>query len=235
MSYSPVAKEEGSAPVSSELVYVDIEKGHTLGLSEPDANKGTVVKGNDQLSNEKRPPSVSDGRDRSPTFSPQAPSNTPSVLAYNNLNVATKTNPKKVILKNVSGNITGGFWAIMGSSGSGKTTLLSALSLRLDTNFIDISGEFRLNGREYSKNLLKRMSAYVMKDDLMHAELTVQETLSYAAQLRMSEGTTREERHARIDEVLALTGISHCRDTIIGNSRRKGISGGERKRVSVAI
>ncbi|RYH01479.1 ATP-binding cassette domain-containing protein, partial [archaeon] len=97
-------------------------------------------------------------------------------------------------------------------------------------------GEFRLNGREYSRHVLKAMSAYVMQDDLLHAELTVQETLWYAAQLRMATaGTTTEQRNGRIDEVLELMGISRIRNVIIGNSRRKGVSGGERKRVSVAV
>jgi ABC-type lipoprotein export system ATPase subunit len=51
----------------------------------------------------------------------------------------------------------GGFCAIMGASGGGKTTLLSALSLRLDTRKMNVTGEFRLNGREYSKPVLKAM------------------------------------------------------------------------------
>eukprot|EP00981_Chlorochromonas_danica_P010442 scaffold3227_cov188-Ochromonas_danica.AAC.28 len=79
------------------------------------------------------------------------------------------------------------------------------------------------------------MSAYVMQDDLLHAELTVYETLSYSAELRMSSKLTAQERETRIEELLDLMGIAHCRDVIIGDTRRKGISGGERKRVSVAI
>ena len=51
----------------------------------------------------------------------------------------------------------------MGPSGSGKTTMLSTLSLRLDSTFMDISGEFHMNGRVYSKDDLKAMSAYVMQ------------------------------------------------------------------------
>jgi ATP-binding cassette subfamily G (WHITE) protein 2 len=141
----------------------------------------------------------------------------------------------KILLNDISGSITGGFWAIMGASGGGKTTLLSTLSLRLDTNYMDITGEIRLNGREYSRQMLKTMSAYVMQDDLLHAELTVWETLSYAAQLRMGSSTTREQRTQRIEELLGLMGISHIKEVIIGNSRRKGVSGGERKRVSVSV
>jgi ATP-binding cassette subfamily G (WHITE) protein 2 len=123
----------------------------------------------------------------------------------------------------------------MGASGGGKTTLLSTLSLRLDTNYMDITGEIRLNGREYSRQMLKTMSAYVMQDDLLHAELTVWETLSYSSQLRMPAVITNEQRKERVEEVFALMGIGHCRDTIIGDTQRKGVSGGERKRVSVAI
>lgn len=174
-------------------------------------------------------------RERSPTYSPAVPDNSPTVLTFSNITVTTRKKPHKVLLKSVSGSITGGFWAIMGGSGGGKTTLLSTLSLRLDTTFMNIEGEFRLNGREYSRSTLKAMSAYVMQDDLLHAELTVQETLNYAARLRMGSAVTHQQRQARIDEVLRLLGISHTRNVIIGNTRRKGISGGERKRVSVAI
>jgi ABC-type multidrug transport system ATPase subunit len=172
-------------------------------------------------------------RGRAPTFSPAVPDNAPTVMTFTNITVTTKAK-KNVILDDCSGSITGGFWAIMGASGSGKTTLLSTLSLRLDSTYVDITGEFRLNGREYSRSVLKEMSAYVMQDDLLHAELTVYETLWYSAQLRM-RGYSQEERLKRIDEVLVLMGIDHCRDVIIGDTRKKGISGGERKRVSVAI
>jgi ATP-binding cassette subfamily G (WHITE) protein 2 len=174
-------------------------------------------------------------REHFSTFSPSVPDNTPTVLTFSNITVATRTKPQKILLNNVSGSITGGFWAIMGGSGGGKTTLLSTLSLRLDTSYMEIKGEFRLNGRYYSRSILKSMSAYVMQDDLLHAELTVQETLNYTARLRMGSSMTDQQRQARIDEVLRLLGISHTRNVIIGNTRRKGISGGERKRVSVAM
>eukprot|EP01033_Poteriospumella_lacustris_P017944 gene17944-12863_t len=175
------------------------------------------------------------GRKRAMTFSPAAPDNSPTVLTFAGLKVTTKSRIPKMLLKDISGKITGGLWAIMGSSGSGKTTLLSTLSLRLDPAYMDISGDIRLNGREYSRAHLKTMSAYVMQDDLLHAEFTVEETMFYAAQLRMSSDLTKEQRKARVDEVLALMGIEHTRNVIIGDTRRKGISGGERKRVCVAI
>lgn len=175
------------------------------------------------------------GRKRAMSYSPVVPENSPTVLTFVNLTVTTKSRSPKVLLKDISGKITGGLWAIMGSSGSGKTTLLSTLSLRLDPSYMDITGEFRLNGREYSRANLKAMSAYVMQDDLLHAEFTVEETMQYAAQLRMSADLKDSDRNARIDEVLKLMGIDHTRKVIIGDTRRKGISGGERKRVCVAM
>ncbi len=165
----------------------------------------------------------------------------PTVLTFNHITVTTRAKPHRVLLNDISGSITGGYWAILGASGGGKTTLLSTLSLRLDPAYMDIQGEFRLNGRIYSRQVLKAMSAYVMQDDLLHAELTVEETLSYAAQLRLFLSPTltlvekEQKRIQRINEVITLMELSHCRKTLIGNDRRKGISGGERKRVSIAI
>jgi ATP-binding cassette subfamily G (WHITE) protein 2 len=75
-----------------------------------------------------------------------------------------------------------------------------------------------------------------MQDDLLHPELTVRETLNYAAQLRMTGGElTAQLRADRELELLKLMGIDHCVDTIVGDTRKKGISGGERKRLCVAI
>jgi ATP-binding cassette subfamily G (WHITE) protein 2 len=123
----------------------------------------------------------------------------------------------------------------MGSSGGGKTTLLSTISLRLDSSKMETIGTIRLNGNEYSTAVLKAMSAYVLQDDLLHAELTVKETIKYAADLRLSGKMDDKGRKQRQKDVIALMGIEHISDTIIGDTRRKGISGGERKRVCVAI
>lgn len=100
---------------------------------------------------------------------------------------------------------------------------------------MEVKGEIRLNGREYDASLLKSMSAYVMQDDLLHAELTVAETLYWASLLRMPLDTTEKDRCDRVQEVIDLMGIEHSRDTIVGNTRRKGISGGERKRLCIAV
>jgi ABC-type multidrug transport system ATPase subunit len=64
-----------------------------------------------------------------------------------------------------------------------------------------------------------------MQDDLLHSRLTVGETLSYAADLRMSPETTEDQRKDRVDYVMRLMGITHCRDVFVGDTRLKGISG----------
>ena len=106
---------------------------------------------------------VPPARKRATTFSAISPDNAPVILTWKDLSVSTKTDPPKVLLNNISGSITGGFWAIMGASGGGKTTLLSTISLRLDSNKIDVVGTVHLNGRDYSKGVLKAMSAYVLQ------------------------------------------------------------------------
>ena len=172
-------------------------------------------------------------------FGPTSPPSAPVILTFRDLNVLTKirrhNKTQKVLLNNLCGAISGGLYAIMGASGSGKTTLLLVLSQRLDTNNMTISGELQLNGHSYTKAELKSMSGFVMQDDLLSATLTVQETLWYTAALRMPSVCSPQERLERIDEVLGMMGIEYCRNVIIGDSRRKGISGGERKRVCVGM
>lgn len=176
------------------------------------------------------------GRARNVTFTPFVPENAPTVVSFENVTVTTKVKGKtKILLNDISGNITGGFWAIMGSSGGGKTTLLSTLSLRMDPKFMNISGQFRLNGREYTHSVLKAMTAYVMQDDVVHAELTVEETLWFTANLRMSAETSEKERWQRINEVIDIMGIDYVRHVFVGGGRIKGLSGGERKRTCIAM
>jgi len=181
---------------------------------------------------------LSDVSDAKGIYAPLSPENSPVVLTWEKMVASTmpkRGRPAKDLLKGVSGTITGGLWGIMGASGSGKTTFLSVLSHRIDTNRMTVTGSVRMNGQTYTKNKLKSMSGYVMQDDLIHAMLTVQETLEYQAALRMNKGTTSDDRKKRIEEVLETVGIAYCRDVIVGDSRNKGISGGERKRLCVAI
>jgi hypothetical protein len=71
------------------------------------------------------------------------------------------------------------------------------------------------------------------QDDLLYETLTVEETLGYAAALRLPRGMSAAERRGRVDDVITALGLGKCRGTIIGGYFRRGISGGERKRVSI--
>ena len=144
------------------------------------------------------------------------------------------TPKRKCLLNNISGAITGGLWAVMGPSGSGKSTLLNTLACRLDVNTV-VEGEMRLNGAAYDNAELKRIAGYVMQDDLLNGYLTVEETLMYAAKLRLPRTFTSKQRKDRVDDVMADLGLSHVHNVIVGTPLKKGISGGERKRLCVGM
>lgn len=93
----------------------------------------------------------------------------------------------------------------------------------------------RLNGAPYNNAELKRIAGYVMQSDLLNGCLTVEETLMYTARLRLPRTFTNAERKQRVDEVMADLGLSHVHDVIVGTPLKKGISGGERKRVCVGM
>lgn len=127
--------------------------------------------------------------------------------------------------------------AIMGPSGSGKTTLLNHLSNRLPktSNYV-CSGTIRLNNSlVVSPRKLSTIAAYVTQhDNSLIPTLTVRETLYYQAKLRLPL-----EKHKSIpgivETMIRRTGLIDCADTMIGNEFIKGISGGEKRRVSISI
>eukprot|EP00158_Paraphelidium_tribonemae_P009241 Partr_v1_DN28810_c2_g1_i2_m34268 putative ATP-binding cassette, subfamily G (WHITE), member 2 len=79
------------------------------------------------------------------------------------------------------------------------------------------------------------MMAYVEQDDLMYQNLTVRETLEYAAFMRLPSSYSKSEKLMRVDRIISQLGLSKCRDSRIGSPGKRGISGGERKRVSIGI
>lgn len=146
-----------------------------------------------------------------------------------------KVETDKVLLDNVSGIVKPGeVIAIMGASGAGKTTLLNVLAGRI-SNEGKLSGTILVNGQERSKSTWQRVIAYVEQDDLMFENLTVRETLMYAARLRLPRSVSEEQKAARVDKIINELALVKCRDTYIGGPSRRGISGGERKRVSIGI
>ncbi|PQP94575.1 ABC transporter G family member 11 [Prunus yedoensis var. nudiflora] len=126
----------------------------------------------------------------------------------------------------------GTFTALMGPSGSGKSTLLDALSSRLAANAF-LSGTILLNGRK--RKLSFGTAAYVTQDDNLIGTLTVRETISYSARLRLPDKMSWSEKRALIESTIVEMGLQDCADTVIGNWHLRGISGGEKRRVSIAL
>jgi len=132
------------------------------------------------------------------------------------------------ILQDISLAIGPGcFVAVIGPSGSGKSTLLSVLSgIRATTE-----GDVLLNGGDLHRafEALKSRLGYVPQDDIVHRELTAEESLGYTARLRLPPDTSAAERDKRVADVLATLELTERRDIPIHR-----LSGGQRKRVSIA-
>ncbi|BAT91171.1 hypothetical protein VIGAN_06248400 [Vigna angularis var. angularis] len=122
--------------------------------------------------------------------------------------------------------------AIMGPSGSGKSTLLDALAGRLSRNVI-MSGNVFLNGKK--RRLDYGGAAYVTQEETMLGTLTVRETIYYLANLRLPGSMRREEVNEIIEGTIMEMGLQECADRIIGNWHLRGISGGEKRRLSIAL
>lgn len=138
--------------------------------------------------------------------------------------------PDKVILHNIVGGVKPGeMLAMMGPSGSGKTTLLNILGGRGQGN---LSGNILYNDMPYDKGM-KRRTGFVTQDDVLYAHLTVKETLVYAALLRLPREFTKQEKIQRAEDVITELGLEKCKNTIIGGPFLRGVSGGEKKRVSI--
>ncbi|XP_064611787.1 uncharacterized protein LOC135475778 [Liolophura sinensis] len=134
------------------------------------------------------------------------------------------------ILHDVTGCAKSGeVLAIMGPSGSGKTTLLNSISGRIKTN----SGEITLGEVQLDKFIRRRLS-YVLQHDIFFANLTMRETIYFAAMLKLPSDMPRAEKMKRIDDVVDALKMRSCLDTVVGSAIVRGLSGGERKRVNIA-
>ncbi|KAL3645490.1 ABC transporter G member 9 [Castilleja foliolosa] len=138
---------------------------------------------------------------------------------------------EKSILKGTSGLVRPGeMLAMLGPSGSGKTTLLTALGGRLGGGHL--SGTITYNNKPFS-NAIKRNTGFVTQDDVLYPHLTVQETLVYTALLRLPRTLAKDQKVQHAEAVIDQLGLSRCKDSIIGGPLLRGVSGGERKRVSI--
>lgn len=117
---------------------------------------------------------------------------------------------------------------ILGTSGAGKSTLIKAIVGVDPASY----GTIMLDGKDvYAEfDSLRHRIGYVPQDDILHPTLTIRETLRFAARLRLPEGVTPDEREQRVDQVLDELGLM-----IRADARINELSGGQRKRVNVAV
>ncbi|KAJ7559725.1 hypothetical protein O6H91_04G098100 [Diphasiastrum complanatum] len=161
----------------------------------------------------------------------------PVTLKWHNITCILKNKSGKQVkelLKNASGAAKAGrLLAIMGPSGSGKTTLLNILAGQLPAApHMKLTGLLYVNGTPCSS--ANQKWAYIRQEDLFFSQLTVRETLSLAAELQLPYSMSGPAREKYVEELLSRLGLVSCADTRVGDEKVRGISGGERKRLSIA-
>ena len=148
-------------------------------------------------------------------------------------------NGTKRILHGLAGSVSpGDVMAIMGPSGCGKSSLLNILTQRRGGEEEGVFAEIEINGKPVNLGEFSRLSGFVSQDFEFFEFLTVRETLEISATLTLPESWTVQRKHARVDTLLAELDLLGAADTIIGSSfggTVGGISGGERRRLCVAM
>jgi len=168
-------------------------------------------------------------------FAPSSTESKGNTLSFKNISyeVNTSKNETKTLIHPVSGTIRPTeMMCIMGQSGAGKSTILDILSARVKSSN-QLKGSVLVNGQPIGKSY-KRISGYVMQDDALYPMLTVRETFSYAASLRISN-LSNSDRSKIVDETIAALKLGSCQNTIVGDEINRGLSGGEKRRVSIGV
>ncbi|KAH9733940.1 ABC transporter G family member 37 [Citrus sinensis] len=149
------------------------------------------------------------------------------------------------ILNRVSGILKPGrMTLLLGPPGCGKSSLLKALSGNLDPS-LKVTGEVSYNGYKLEEFVPQKTSAYISQNDLHIAEMTVRETVDFSARCQgvgsreeiMMEVSRREKESGiipdpDIDTYMKILGLDVCADTMVGDAMRRGISGGQKKRLT---
>lgn len=149
--------------------------------------------------------------------------------------------PVHQILKNISCDAKPGeILAIVGPSGAGKSTLLEILAGRIRLSRKKAKGDpldrrIMVNDKPVNPSWFRRISGYVTQEDALLPLLTVKETLMFSARFRLPPSLSKEEKEAKVEALLAELGLVHVSNTRIGDESIRGVSGGERRRVSIGV
>jgi len=141
--------------------------------------------------------------------------------------------PRTQILNGVSAVFPPCMTGILGPSGCGKTSLLDIIAGRKTLG--SVSGTVCVNGHSLDMEQRKQCIGYVTQEDVLQASATVWEVLAFHAAMRMPNSSTPQERALAVDATLETLRLSHRANTRIGSTDHKGVSGGEKRRVSIGI
>ncbi|CAG8724101.1 14882_t:CDS:2, partial [Acaulospora morrowiae] len=154
----------------------------------------------------------------------------PATLLFQNVSYYVG---EKQVLNSIHGIVKPGeVMAIMGGSGAGKTTFLDILARKNKAG--TIRGEIYVNGRTVEDEVFKKVVGYVDQEDHLLSTLTVYETILYSALLRLPREMSFEAKRFRVLETMSELGILGIKDSRIGDAGARSISGGEKRRVSIA-
>ncbi|KAJ3324474.1 hypothetical protein HDV06_006885 [Boothiomyces sp. JEL0866] len=140
----------------------------------------------------------------------------------------------KTILSEVSGVVyPGQLLAIMGPSGAGKSTCLDMLAMK-DKGGVAL-GSILVNDEVMDHKTFTTISGFVDQEDVHLPNLTVREVLMFSASLRLPESMSHKQKVNRVEDIILQLGLSKVADSKVGDTLTRGISGGEKRRLSIGV
>ncbi|KAL5007552.1 hypothetical protein ScPMuIL_016358 [Solemya velum] len=148
-------------------------------------------------------------------------------MVFQNIGVSIGNTPRLVDVSGVAS--AGQILAIMGPSGAGKTTLLNVLAGRYPA----YSGEVTVNGKKLNKRIRRKICC-VLQQDVFLPNLTLKETLEFAAMVRLPDEMITAQKRSKVEELIGILDLKSCANTIVGDALVRGLSGGEKNRLNIA-